>query len=136
MKQNSIKFRRGRPSIFTTELGDEICRTIAVSTKSLRTLCKENNWPNANTICEWRIKNKHFGELYARAKKNQIEALVDKILLIADDTTNDYILGKNGKYYVNYEHIKRVRLRIDTLKWLASKLCPRIWQTCANQFYY
>lgn len=127
MALGDIKNIRGRPTIFTEQLGEEICFAIAVSDKSLRALCRENShWPNANTICEWRIKNKHFGEAYMRAKLQQIEVLVDEILAIADDATQDNILNSRGKIVVDHGHISRSRLRINTRKWLAAKLCPRL----------
>lgn len=85
------------------------------------------HWPNQNTICEWRIKNPTFGDQYARAKEQQVEALVDEILDIADDSSQDYIEGKDGKLIANTEHINRARLRIDSRKWLAAKLVPRLY---------
>jgi hypothetical protein len=53
--------------------------------------------------------------------------LVDEILAISDDTSQDTILNENGTALCNYEHINRSRLRIDTRKWLAAKLCPRFY---------
>jgi hypothetical protein len=124
----NIKNSRGRPTIFTSELGEEICLAIAISSKALRVLCEENShWPNANTICEWRIKIKQFGEAYLRAKQQQIEILVDEIIEIADDTTRDNITNCAGQIAVDHEHINRSRLRIAARQWLASKLCPRLY---------
>ncbi len=128
-KQNK---KMGRPTDYTVELADEICFTVATSSKALRTLCQENShWPNANTICEWRIKHKDFGEAYARGKQHQIEVLVDELIGIADDTSNDTIVkidsDGNEKKVCNSEWINRSRLRIDTRKWLAAKLCPRLY---------
>ena len=51
------------------------------------------------------------------------------MLDIADDSTNDYMMkqGEDGSEYeaLNAEHIQRSRLRIETRKWLSSKLKPK-----------
>lgn len=65
--------------------------------------------------------------MFIEIKERQIEALVDEILDIADDGSQDYIVNKDGKVVANIEHIHRARLRIDTRKWLAAKLCPRLY---------
>ena len=53
----------------------------------------------------------------------------DEILDICDDGSNDWIerQNKDGSTYetVNSEVINRSRLRVDTRKWLLSKLMPK-----------
>jgi hypothetical protein len=122
----------GRPSDYTDELANEICKAIATSSKGLKNLCAENpHWPHRDTILEWRFKNKAFSDLYMQAKVNQVEALVDECLDIADDTDNDTITKttKSGEEYeaCNSEWLNRSRLRIDTRKWLAAKLAPKLY---------
>lgn len=126
MKRNKNKV--GSPLTYTAELGEEICMAIATTSEGLNKLCKMHpHWPNPNTIYEWRIKIKDFGEMYARAKQSQVEVLVDEILSIADDTSNDYIANDEGKLVYNNEHVNRSRLRIDSRKWFAAKLAPRVY---------
>ena len=60
-------------------------------------------------------------------KTGEIEVIVDEILDIADDTSRDITTDANGKTVYDHEHINRSRLRIDTRKWLAAKLAPRIY---------
>ncbi|HEX4371997.1 MAG TPA: hypothetical protein VHZ50_01710 [Puia sp.] len=123
-KKNKV----GSPLTYTPELGEEICITISTTSEGLETLCKLNpHWPNPNTIYEWRLKLKEFGEMYTKAKKSQVEVLVDEILAIADDNSQDYITNDEGKLVYNSEHVNRSRLRIDTRKWFAAKLAPRIY---------
>lgn len=122
------KSKLGRPDDYSEELAKLICDTIASCSKGIKTLCKENpKWPSYNTIYRWLPIHAEFSDLYARAKQQQIEVLVEEILEIADDSSNDYIENSEGKLIVNHEHINRCRLRIDTRKWLAAKLCPRIY---------
>lgn len=118
----------GRPTEFSLELASEICLALATSTEGIGPLCKKNeDWPHSATVFKWRILHKEFGEMYARAKQQQVEALVDEIIEIADDTSQDTLITDEGKEVVNHEHINRSRLRIDTRKWLAAKLAPRVY---------
>ncbi len=117
----------GAPTMYTEELGNEICAKLATNAKGLGPLSKENpHWPCPQTIFEWRIKHKEFGAKYALAKTNQIEALVDEILNISDNDDNDVIETENG-YASNSAAIQRARLRVDSRKWLAGKLAPKIY---------
>lgn len=113
---------------YSEELAREICETISNTRLGIRDLCKMNpNWPNANTIMEWKIRHPFFGELYARAKQSQAEILVDEILEIANNESRDLLSGANGELRANNAAIHRDRLKIDTIKWLAGKLAPRIY---------
>lgn len=122
----------GVPLTYTKELGEEICNKISISDYGLKRLCKENShWPCRQTIFEWRIKIKEFGDMYTKAKQDQIETLIDNCLDIADDTSHDTIIriddNGNEKEICNSEWINRSRLRIDTRKFLAQKLSPKIY---------
>lgn len=65
--------------------------------------------------------------MYAKAKQNQVETLIDQCLQIADDSGFDATINDQGKVVCNSEAINRARLRIDTRKFLAQKLAPRIY---------
>jgi hypothetical protein len=118
----------GRHSKYNEEIANEICLAIACCSKGLRQLCKEHEyWPSRKSIYEWLKKYPKFRDQYARAKEHQVEALMDEILEIADDTSEDYVMNDEGKLVCNHEHIQRSRVRIDTRKWIASKLCPRVY---------
>lgn len=112
----------GRPSTFTQEVADEICLRIA-SGETLRSMTGDN-LPDQRTIFRWLAANDGFRQQYARAKEAQAEVLAEEILEIADDGTNDYIKTDDGEI-VNHEHINRSRLRVDSRKWLLSKLLPK-----------
>lgn len=80
--------------------------------------------PRPQTINEWRGDEK-FSAMYARAKLRQADLFADEILDIADNIGKDKIRLKSGEEVTNNEAINRSRLRIDTRKWLASKLLPK-----------
>lgn len=110
----------GRPTDYTPELAAKICEAIAGSSKGIERLCKAHKeWPDKSTIMRWVNRHPEFRDQYARAKASQIEAIVDEIIDIADTPPKDH--------YDTHEDISRAKLRIDTRKWLASKLAPKIY---------
>lgn len=133
-QKKALKPKRkiGSPSTYTKEMGEEICQKISTADYGLKRLCIENpHWPCRQNILEWRIKIVDFGVMYAKAKQEQVETLMDDCIDIADDNSRDDIIrmNKDGEEYevCNTEWINRSRLRIDTRKFLAQKLAPRIY---------
>lgn len=118
----------GRPSEYTQEIGDRICDQIATSHASLRTVCKPEDMPATVTVLRWLRDFESFRIQYARAKAEQASLGVEEMYEISDDGTNDfYVDEKTGKIKVDHENIQRSRLRVDTRKWVASKLLPKIY---------
>lgn len=119
-KEKKQKNKGGRPSTFSPEMCEKICSKIAEG-MSLRKICSENGMPTVGTVCLWLAKDREFSEQYARAREAQAETMADEILDIADEippmnpTTGAYDSGA-----VNHQ-----RLRIDSRKWVASKLKPK-----------
>ena len=70
-----------------------------------------------------------FAKQYARAKEIQLEQLADEILAISDENPIAVItFGENGvKECVDAAAIQRNRLRVDSRKWLLSKLVPKVY---------
>ena len=75
----------GRPSLFTTELGDEICNRIADG-ESLRAICDAADMPDKVTVFRWLLAEEHkdFSNRYIRARDIQADVLFDEIHQIAD----------------------------------------------------
>lgn len=120
--------KKGRPTIYSTKLAEEICNKIASTSDGLKKLCAENpHWPNKDTIFSWLKNNKDFSDQYARAKRSQIECVVDELLEIADNDSNDSMVNADGQIIINSQAVQRARLRVDTRKWLACKLVPKIY---------
>lgn len=118
----------GRPTMYTIELAREICRAIATSSKGLKHICAENeHFPAWRTIYEWRFDNEEFAQMYAQAKRAQAELLAEDILEISDDTTLDTVYDKDGNPRQNSEWVNRSRLKVDTRKWIAAKLLPKVY---------
>lgn len=118
----------GRPSAYKEELAAEICERMA-SGESLREICRDDHMPARSTVFLWIAHNKEgFSDRYAKAFEARMYFHADELLDIADDGKNDWMERQNeGKeaYAVNGEAIARSRLRVDTRKWLMSKLIPQ-----------
>lgn len=122
------QLKKGRPSTYSAELAKEICDTISSSSKGTKTLCKENpHWPSQATLFAWLKNNEDFSEQYARAKQAQIELLIDEILEISDDASNDCVVNEQGTPVFSNAVVTRAKLQIDTRKWLACKLLPKVY---------
>lgn len=108
------KNKGGRPSKYTKEIGDRVCALVATSTVGLYTLCEHTkDLPAASTIRLWRLCIAEFSAQYARAKLVQADILAEDCLDISDSATS--------------ETINVDRERINTRKWLASKLLPKLY---------
>ena len=119
----------GRPCEYTQEIADRICAELAQGT-SLRTVCKADDMPSCVTVFAWMRRFPEFLKQYETAKAESADYLVEEMLDIADDGTNDWMekYGKDGEsigWALNGEHVQRSRLRVDTRKWAASKLKPK-----------
>lgn len=124
-----------RPSLFNEKLAIEICSRIS-NGETLTAILKENEMPHISTILGWRTKEDYkvgdltFGELYVLSREMQADYFADLINQDALDAEKDVIAAAN-----NPEIDKRAisnlvqarRLKIDALKWTASKLKPQTY---------
>lgn len=121
----------GRPTRYTPQLAEQICRRLAMG-ESLRSICREEGMPGASTVIEWVYDNREgFADSYARARKMQAELLGDELMEIADDGKNDWMERErqDGSVdrIVDMEAISRSRLRVDTRKWYLSKVLAKVY---------
>jgi len=123
----------GRPTKFTPELAKRICHLVSTHTYGIRRLCAMHEWmPEPSTINAWRWEKQDFSVQYTKAKLQQAELLAEETLDIADDTSQDIKLNALGDEVCNTEFVNRSRLRVDTRKWLTSKLLPKIYGELAK----
>ncbi len=81
--------------------------------------------PNRSTVHNWIANDvQGFAACYSRAKEIGLDELADEILEIADDASRDLQMTEQGPR-VDHELIARSRLRVDSRKWLLSKLAPK-----------
>ena len=100
------------PRIYTRELSDDVLTRLADGI-SLAEICRAPDMPSRTSVWEWiRDDVDGFAGRYAHARETQAHALVDDLMRIADDATEDP---------------QRSRLRLDARKWAASKILPKVY---------
>lgn len=119
----------GRPPIYSQELADLVCERIA-SGRSMRDVCRDEDIPARSVVSKWLSTIPGFADQYARAVKQRSEYWIDELCDISDDGSNDWMERNepnNPGYQYNGEAVARSRLRVDTRKWIASKLIPKVY---------
>lgn len=93
--------------------------------RSLRSILRDPNMPNSDTIYQWILEDKKKSDQYARAADIRADEIFDEMMNISDETDSDIITLDDGREVVNNNVISRDRLRIDTRKWILSKMNPK-----------
>ena len=96
-------------SRYTPELAADILRCVSEGS-TLRQVCRDKGIPESSARTWFREDRDGLAARYEAARRMQIDAFVDEIVLLA----NRDDLNANDK-----------RVWIDTLKWIASKIAPR-----------
>lgn len=113
-----------RPSDYTQELADRICEELSEGV-SLRTVCLADDMPSARTVFRWLRTNEQFCQQYARAKEESADAMAEELLDISDESVKD-AYGADPK--ASSAVVQAQKLRVDTRKWLMSKMKPKKYQ--------
>jgi hypothetical protein len=90
-----------------------ICTTI-MGGATVAEACREQG-VSRDTLHRWVAEDPQLGEAYSRARAEQAHSMADQALEIADEPAE------------TSEEVQRNRLRVDTRKWLASKIAPRVY---------
>ena len=102
-----------RPKTYSPELGRLLCEAVASSQDGLRKTCDSRaELPAFSTVQGWLRDHADLAVQYARAKRTQLEAMAEDIVDIGRDDSIDPA---------------DKRIRIDSMKWLLSKLIPRTY---------
>lgn len=116
----------GRPSSFSQEKADQICLRLA-SGETLTKVCASEGFPAITTVYNWIEANPEFCKHYTRARNYFYSRMGDDVVDQSDDARNDWAEDEDGNRIVNHENIQRSRLRVDTRKWLLSKMLPKLY---------
>lgn len=105
----------GRPSLYTEEIAQHLIDGLSRGL-SLSSLCREEGMPAVPTVLRWAQEDREgFSERYTSARALGYQALADQLQDISDDSEGDID---------NKMAVQRDRLRVDTRKWLLSKMLP------------
>jgi hypothetical protein len=98
---------------YSPELATEICELVANSERGLRSVLQsDDRFPSPAEWWRWTQNNAQLSGQYASAKRRQIEMMAEDIV----DLSMDDKMDPNDK-----------RIRIDTRKWLLSKLMAKTY---------
>lgn len=111
--------KRGRKSIRTEEMIDEILSQIACGKSLVKILKSDEKFPDYVNFLRWLDKDPELRRKYARAREDQADFLADEINDLSDEAAK---LEKDG---FDNARVQAYRLRIDSRKWSASKLRPK-----------
>lgn len=114
----------GRPTAFTPEVIQQIFEELTNGT-SERTILQKPEMPGWSTWIAFKRRNKdneEFQSHYAIACQAKLEAWEAKIMEVANDESRDLQPDGKGGFKSDNTFVNRDRLRIDSMKWLMSKL--------------
>ncbi|MCW5730434.1 MAG: hypothetical protein KIT20_06740 [Alphaproteobacteria bacterium] len=112
------------PVSYSEALGETICALLAEG-HSLRAICARQDMPCMRSVMRWLAGDAAFRRLYGAARLLQADRLADEILAIADEREGDHRIDEKGRVVTQADAIQRAKLRVDTRKWLMSRMSPR-----------
>lgn len=111
---------------FSQIAADAVCAMLEDG-KSLRAACVELDL-SPRTILDWTKANEAFSTQYTRAREVGYKLLADEIIDIADEKEVQVRYdGEDTTLDLSPTAIARNRLRVDTRKWMLSKMLPKIY---------
>ncbi|KRR20365.1 hypothetical protein CQ13_32495 [Bradyrhizobium retamae] len=116
-----------KPIEYSEEIAAEICERM-IEGKGLLQICKDEDMPARGTVYRWLDSRDSFRDRYARAREAQMDYFAELIREIAFDESGDIVLeqvGDKTTAVANHAKVQRDRLKVDSLKWIASKLFGR-----------
>ena len=99
-----------KPTAYSQAMATLICDRIAQG-ESLKTICKSDNVVTRGTVWVWMKTNPDFAAQMSVAREFQAHSFYDEILDTARNATD----------------AKLDRLLVDTLKWAACKMLPKVY---------
>lgn len=125
-KNDKPKHAGGRPTKYCKELSDLICDRVATHKISTTKLClMYDDMPHVDTVVQWRWKHPEFSEAYRKAKCNQIELLSEELEELSKEKL--FYTDAEGNERVDTGSVASTRLQVETRKFLAVKLLPKIF---------
>jgi hypothetical protein len=98
---------------YTDKVARRICERIACG-ETLKDICDDPDMPTTTSVRRWAVNDvEGFAERYMRARRLQADWYADEIVSLADNASR--------------EDVQKARLQVDSRKWVASTLLPRIY---------
>ena len=146
MKNTPVaKKKIGGPQLYDRQAKtDEICKLL-MEGKSLTEICRQPGMPHAATFMDWIDEDASLSRQYAHARERGYARLADELIAIADETHTEVEVQetdaegnpltredgspvlKRVRVPLSPDVIARNRLRVDTRKWMLSKMLPKVY---------
>jgi len=111
---------------FNQDTADSVC--IALEDGASLRKAAESVGESARTILNWTRSNPEFLTQYTRAREIGYLQLADAILNISDESDVEVKYdGEETRLELSATAVARNRLRVDTRKWMLSKMLPKIY---------
>ena len=105
--------RQRAPQVkYSKRIFQDICNRI-ISGDSLLKICSEPDYPDRITFFRWLEKAPELLATYTRAKELQADYYAEQMLDVIDNASS------------TRDEIERAKVKVETLKWIASKLKPK-----------
>src|SRR4051812_16054627 len=104
----------GRPSDYSTELTDDICRQIAEG-MSMQEICSRPEMPHVATVYRWLQRHAGFRDTYVSARERQAHTIADRAVAMALD--GDRVISDP----------QAAKVQLDAIKWTAARLAPKVY---------
>jgi len=83
--------------------------------ESMREICSDQHMPSTTAICEWLQTHEGYAERHAHAMELRGQRFAEQIITVCQETMA-------GQHDIN-----AARLFVDSLKWTASRLSPKVY---------
>lgn len=111
-----------RPPIYTEELATYILDQMSIG-HSVQDICRRDGMPHIDTVWRWRWTVPGFSERYAQARDRRAEIQALRVEELADEKPLTYV-DERGIERIDPAWAQVQKLRIDSRKWIASRLVP------------
>jgi hypothetical protein len=118
---------RANEMVDLTEVQDAILQRV-INGEGIATICRDASMPSKAIVFRWLAANEAFRQAYKVAAELRGEHIFEEALEIANQQPPRVIVqtGENTtESRVDAGAVQHAKLKIDTLKWAASKLNPK-----------
>jgi hypothetical protein len=109
------------------ELFEKICSDLERTHLGLLSICRNNGLATENAFRNHLKKSELNEERYTRAREKQLDYLEDLLREVSFESSKDSLV--DGTVNLGSNSIARDRLKVDTLKFILSKLRPQKYGT-------
>jgi hypothetical protein len=110
---------------YSPELVAEICRRVSEG-EHLKGICREDGMPYYTTFHRWMREKPEAAKLFTLSLQTGGQWCADTIRELCEETPQTY-RDKDGVERIDTGWVQWMRMRIDSLKWMASKYYPKVF---------